>query len=147
MPILPFKQQKPQRSAPTVTSIGQVALGTKKVSGGTELKITPKYDNPTLMSKLYSFWVQALYLDICSDRFERKQICMYNIRWQKSVFFFRHFFFGWQETTSSKFWLQLILLSTPFICSTLHITIFTPTQWQHLILDNVHLHNLSDNSP
>ena len=37
----------------TVISIGQVALRTKKVSGGTELKITPKYDNPTLMSKLY----------------------------------------------------------------------------------------------
>ena len=46
-------QQKPQRSAPTVTTFGQVALRTKKVSGGTELEITPKYDNLTLMSKLY----------------------------------------------------------------------------------------------
>lgn len=130
MPILPFMQQKPQRSAPTVTSIGQVALRTKKVSGGTELKITPKYDNPTLMSKLYSFWVQALYLDISSDRFERKQICMYNIRCQKSVFFFRHFFFWLTRNNQFQF-----LITTDSLINTIHLL--------HTSHHNIYTHSMT----
>lgn len=118
------------------------------VSGGIELKILQDMTTQQKIHKIKLVLGPSTLFGHLLWQSQEKANFYVQYQMIKVILLFKHFFFvfhGWQEITNSNCSLQLIFLSTPFICSTLHITIFTPTQWQHLIFDNVQLHNLSDN--